>query len=322
MYSKILQNFKTIDIDKIRPSGFLKRETEWAKIACENVVKGSGFTATQSCSICTNNKYSIELNKFNIDIYGCKECGHRYSSKIPNNVEDVYSDKDYLPEMIEAVDKESDYRIERFGNERYELIKKFAKGNKLLDIGCGVGHYLQVAIKNNFEAYGQELGKDLAKWTRDHLGITVYDEPIDKIKTDIQFNVITIFDVIEHVIDPIQFISDAKRLLAKDGIMLILTPNFDSVAITMMKEKWQVICPPTHLQYFTHNSVKKLAERVGMDLVHIQTNGIDLGDLKAYYDLLGDESKAKMCSDFYNTLQPTIDASNAGNHFKFILQKR
>ncbi len=42
-----------------------------------------------------------------------------------------------------------------------------------------------------------------------------------------------------------------------------------------------------------------------MDLAHIQTNGIDLGDLKAYYDLLGDESKAKMCSDFYNTLQPS-----------------
>jgi 2-polyprenyl-3-methyl-5-hydroxy-6-metoxy-1,4-benzoquinol methylase len=321
MYSQILQTFKTIDIDRIRPLGFLKRETEWAKIACEKVVNGSGFIDIHTCPICKNNKYSIELNKFNINIYGCQKCGHRYSSKIPNNVEDVYSDKGYLPEMIEAVDKESDYRKERFGNERYELIKKFAKGNKLLDIGCGVGHYLEIAIKNNFEAYGQELGKDLAKWTREHLGITVYDEPIDKIQTDILFNVITIFDVIEHVIDPIKFISDAKRLLAKDGIILILTPNFDSVAITIMKEKWQVICPPSHLQYFTYNSVKKLADTVGMDLVHVQTNGIDLGDLKAYYDLLGDESKAKMCSAFYNILQPTIDASNAGNHFKFILQK-
>lgn len=322
MYSKILETFRAIDIDKLRPSGFLKRETEWAKLACENVVKGSGFKDINTCPICTSNKYSKELNKFDIDIYGCKECSHRYSSKIPNNVGDVYSDEGYLPEMIEVVDKESDYRKERFGIERYELIKKFAKGKKLLDIGCGVGHYLQIALKNNFEAYGQELGKDLAIWVRKNLGVTVFDEPIDKIKTDIQFNVITIFDVIEHVIDPIKFISDAKRLLAKDGIILVLTPNFDSVAITIMKEKWQVICPPSHLQYFTHDSVKKLAERVGMDLVHIQTNGIDMGDLKAYYDLLGDESKAKMCSEFYNTLQPTIDTSNSGNHFKFILQNR
>ena len=322
MYSKTLENFKKIDIDILRPQGFLQKETEWNRKSYQSVVDGSGFKENRICPICKSKNYSIEFTKFDIDIYGCKKCSHRYSSKIPNNVEDVYSDDEYLPQVIDTAHKTSDYRKQRFGSERFELIKKFCNGNKLLDIGCGTGYYLEIAIQNNFDAYGQELGKDVAKWTREHLGITIWDKPIDKIQTDIRFYVITIFDVIEHVINPIEFILNAKRLLANNGIMLILTPNFDSVAISIMKEQSQVICPPSHLQYFTYNSIKKLAEQVDMDLIYIQTNGIDLADLKSYYEFVGNESMSKMCYFFYDILQPTIDASNSGNHFKFILKKR
>ena len=65
MYSQILQTFKTIDIDRIRPLGFLKRETEWAKIACEKVVNGSGFIDIHTCPICKNNKYSRSTSDVN-----------------------------------------------------------------------------------------------------------------------------------------------------------------------------------------------------------------------------------------------------------------
>lgn len=321
MYSTTLKNFRDIDVHIMRPRGFLERETEWARESYQKVVDGSGFTDVKNCPVCKGEIRSVLFSKFTIDICRCSACGHGYASQVPANVSDVYSDANYLDQSLEATNSEAEYRKKRFYDERVTLIKQFCDGNRLLDVGCGTGLFLEVAKKQGFEVYGQELGKGMAEWTRTTFSIPVWDEPVEQIDTGVRFDAITIFDVIEHVTDPVMFVLAVKRLLADNGVIIVLTPNLDSCALSIMKEKSQIVCPPSHLQYFTMASMKEMARRTDLALEYLVTNGIDLADMKAYYDLVHEDCLARACEHLYQMLQPVVDAANSGNHFKAVFRK-
>jgi 2-polyprenyl-3-methyl-5-hydroxy-6-metoxy-1,4-benzoquinol methylase len=128
------------------------------------------------------------------------------------------------------------------------------------------------------------------------------------------------FDLIEHVENPIHLINECKRLLQSDGILVIFTPNFDSLAISIMREDSNLISPAEHLTYFNEKAVLTLAQKVQLELAYYSTNGIDLGDLKSFYESLDKKDLALACNTLFNYLQPLVDAAGAGNHLRFILK--
>jgi 2-polyprenyl-3-methyl-5-hydroxy-6-metoxy-1,4-benzoquinol methylase len=128
------------------------------------------------------------------------------------------------------------------------------------------------------------------------------------------------FDLIEHVISPVELIKSAKKMLKPDGIILVFTPQYDSVAIQEMKEYSNLIMPAEHLSYFTKTTVEKLTELTNMELVYYVTKGIDIGDLKSFYDYRMDVEKATVMNKMYDVLQPSIDQAGTGNHMRFIIK--
>ncbi len=145
--------------------------------------------------------------------------------------------------------------------------------------------------------------------------------PIDKLSTSIKYDVITMFDLIEHVPDPLKLIMNCCSLLNDKGIIVIFTPNFDSLSVHITKEFSNIISPPAHLIYFNEKTVHLLSEESGLKLIYYRTCGIDLGDLKSYYEWNGEYNLASSCNELYNIIQPVIDESGAGNHMRFILGK-
>ena len=181
---------------------------------------------------------------------------------------------------------------------------------------------MEMAKENGFEIYGQDVGKELTEWTSNKLGAKIWNQEIGKLNTEIKFDVITLFDVIEHVESPLQFLSECKKLLAEDGIIVIFTPNFDSLAFHIMKEDSNLVSFPEHLVYFSEKPVEVLSNKMGMKLIHYKTCGLDLGDLKSYYEWLGEDEIAQTYSKLYPLIQPLVDASGAGNHIRFILKNK
>lgn len=240
---------------------------------------------------------------------------------IPQNPDAVYSDEFYVDEMTETSFKNHSYRKQRFGQERLQLIHRFlGKKNTptLLDVGCGTGWFLESAQESGFKVFGQEFGKSIAAWTSNRLNIPVWTCLLRDIPEKFKFDVITMFDVLEHVPDPKALIREAKRLLRTNGFIMVFTPNLDSVGIQLMKESSSLIVPSEHLLYFTKSAVERLAKETGLALRYFCTAGIDLGDLASYYTYKNDREMARACEKLYPALQPVIDAAEAANHMRFI----
>jgi SAM-dependent methyltransferase len=153
-----------------------------------------------------------------------------------------------------------------------DLIIRRSRDNqnyKLLDIGCSYGFFLELFNhKPNFEKFGVELNKKAAaraKKIADHL----YDIPIEKFDVEDKFHFITMFELIEHVIDPKGLLIQVKQMLEKEGYILVSTPDAGSFFFRLLGKKWPSIHPAAHNFYFNSSNFQLLAEKCGLEVVSI-----------------------------------------------------
>src|SRR5262249_42287621 len=161
---------------------------------------------------------TVLFSRFDVEIVQCAACTLGYSTMFPADANDVYSNRDYLPAQKENYLANAEYRKQRFGKERLQIIADHlqarpASQSRLLDVGCGTGWFLELAQESGYQVFGIELGKELAGFTAKRLGIEVWNRHLDEIDVSDGFDVITMFDVIEHVVDPLKIMRAVKRLL-------------------------------------------------------------------------------------------------------------
>ena len=131
------------------------------------------------------------------------------------------------------------------------LIKLNPTRGRLLDIGAGLGVFLKLAIQNGWQATGIEPQPSAADYCQKHLGIKPHVGFIEDVKLNPQsFDVVTIWDVWEHVHAPIAFIDRCIDLLAPNGILALSIPNASGYPAQIFKGHWRYVMF-THLSYFT-----------------------------------------------------------------------
>lgn len=326
MFEKALREYKHIDLDEMRFPGFLEKRAVEIKKCVANVAKGKGWKEQPHCPVCKGTKRHVALSRYGLNVVKCEECGLGYMEKFPVDTADVYSDTAYLPIAQSDYLEHVDYRKQRFAKERIELISTYTKRKpqalRLLDVGCGTGWFLDAAKSEGFKVAGQEFGKELAAFTAKRLGIQVWNEAITEIATSEKFDVITLFDVIEHAPNPREIIQSIAHHLNPGGIALLFTPNFDSFAFAKLKERSSLIMPVEHLSYFTIPSLKRLVDEAGLKTLKAETKGMDIPDIYSHYrDDLKSPEVAKFLREHCDQLQAMIDAAGCANHLRFIVAK-
>ena len=93
------------------------------------------------------------------------------------------------------------------------------------------------------------------------------------------FDVITSFEVVEHLVDPATELSNFLRLLRPGGILYVTTPNFSSISRTLSGRNWNVVRYPEHLNYFTPRTLKLALASAGFPLVRSTTTGFSISRL-------------------------------------------
>ena len=128
------------------------------------------------------------------------------------------------------------------------------------------------------------------------------------------------FDVIEHLADPVKTFKDLHKLLKHNGILFIYTPNSKSISFDQMKDKQNLVIPPWHLHYFNPNSMKQLSKNK-FKTIYSSTDGLDIGDMYAYERDHGDKKFSNFLKKNYQVLQTFFDHTNYSNHLRIIFKK-
>lgn len=193
-----------------------------------------------------------------------------------------------IPTEKELIDHYSQYSRNNFIspitiNNYQELLKSFEpfrKTGKILDVGCGDGYFLAEAKKMGWEVYGTEFTDD---------AIEVCSEKGIKMKQGILnpdhyapdfFDVITSFEVLEHINNPQEEVKNIHSILRKGGLVYLTTPNFNAIERYILKERYSVIEYPEHLSYYTPKTLNYLFQKNGFRKKDIKTTGISITRIK------------------------------------------
>ena len=161
-------------------------------------------------------------------------------------------------------------------NKLLDEFEKYRSTNKLLDVGCGRGWFLQEAKKRGWKVYGTEYSETAVQLCRDN-GIEMISgklEPDSFEKNE--FDIITSFEVIEHINNPLEELENIHGFLRKDGLFYCTTPNFNSLLRYYLKEKYNVIEYPEHLSYYTKKTLNNVLKKSGFTPVKFQSTGISI----------------------------------------------
>lgn len=138
-------------------------------------------------------------------------------------------------------------------------IKSYRQGGRLLDVGCNIGLFLKVAREEGFEVTGVELNQGCAEYGKNHFGLNIHSEYLEIVNFPAEnFDVVTLFDVLEHVPDLHGFLREVGRVLKPGGLIVVQSPNLDSLMAEITGSQWNWLTPPDHLFHFTPDSLKKL----------------------------------------------------------------
>ncbi|MFH0896175.1 MAG: class I SAM-dependent methyltransferase [Bacteroidota bacterium] len=159
-------------------------------------------------------------------------------------------------------------------NQLLDKFEKFRKTGKLLDVGCGTGWFLIEAGKRGWEIYGTEFSKTAIKICREN-GIQIKEGELKETDFEINsFDIITSFEVIEHINNPHKELDSISNLLREGGLFYCTTPNFNSISRRRLKAAFKYIGYPMHLSYFTKKTLNKAIREHNFKLYSFSSTGI------------------------------------------------
>lgn len=322
MLAELLKESKAVDISKMRAANFLQRQREIEQDKLKAILEGSGWQSVPVCPVCGVGGRRTEITKYSVELVGCLNCNTRYGAQIPANLEDVYKSQSYVTYSREDNDEHYNYRRERFGRERVRILEKYCGDlteKRLIDVGCGNGYFLSVAMEKCRHCYGTEFSDKLREFTQQKTGLTVFSQSLDELPEK-NFDIVTLFDVIEHIPDPIPFIHSVDQILNPGGYILIFTPNFDSFSIRVMGEHSSIIDPTEHVVLYNLPSLSFLGKRFGYEVIYAETQGLDLQNILAMQQYLGEEANPFLLR-WNNELQTMINASQCGDYGRIMFKK-
>lgn len=146
-------------------------------------------------------------------------------------------------------------------------IAAFKPGGRLLDVGSSVGVLLTVARERGFSVKGVELSEWASEFSRREKKLDVVTGTLAGAALEAEsFDVVVVNHVLEHVPDPRGLLAEARRVLKKDGLLAVGTPNLGSVMAALRGGKWRSLRPEQHIWHFTPETLGALLTEAGFEV--------------------------------------------------------
>jgi 2-polyprenyl-3-methyl-5-hydroxy-6-metoxy-1,4-benzoquinol methylase len=154
---------------------------------------------------------------------------------------------------------------------RWRLVEQWAprrSGKRsILDIGCATGAFL-AAGSADWQVVGVEPSAEAARIAQEQLGLKIYSGTIEQAPLEPgQFDVVTMWDVLEHVTNPYETLSHVKRLLRPDGVLVARVPNLDAWDARLFGHCWAGLDQPRHIFVPSEATLTRLLQKAGFTLI-------------------------------------------------------
>lgn len=198
----------------------------------------------------------------------CPQCAFQaVTTAVTQTDIDAYYQQDYYSrdhERYNATDKSKrQVWIRRLSFLSSELRNRKTQ-IRILDIGCGTGVFLELAQREGWDVWGIEIADDGREMANQRLGGERVFADIQELPSDGQFDIITMWAIIEHLPNPELYVANVARCLAADGVVAIATPNTRSLNYRLFGSRWRYMIPPEHLVYFNLDNLAMLVEKYGL----------------------------------------------------------
>ncbi len=241
-----------------------------------------GDTAYQinKCPTCGSSESSTLFIKNGGEYAYCKKCRHIFLKKSLSTSFLLKFYSDYPTSSLEWHKNESDF-YQRIYTSGLELIQSKVIKGSILDIGCSSGYFLAQASKFGFDSFGVEPNELEASYAISQ-GINIIGKTINDIPQNSKFDVITMWDVLEHIANPCMYIQSLRPFLNDGGCIFVQIPTCDSLAARVMRDKCNMFDGIEHLTLFSAYSLNICFEKSDFYPIKFKTVITDSFALKNY----------------------------------------
>jgi len=195
--------------------------------------------------------------------FRCAQCGFVFSNPyVPKEkIIEFYSlleDREYS--------SEADGRLKNFKTILKRLAKLDKPGNKILDVGAASGIFLNQAKMDGYNVYGIEPSAFLVQEAKELYGLQLQQGTIEDYREQDKFSIITLLDIIEHLVEPDEFMDQVDALIEPGGILIIVTPDIDSLPARIVGKRWWHY-RTAHVNFFNKKSLVHLLSKHNYQII-------------------------------------------------------
>ncbi len=212
----------------------------------------------------------------------CAACGCVYVGQDPVhiNFQDLYGAGYYTGGHDQVFEDYVGQQAARRAHARRKLAllrhlpPRIPRQGRLLDVGCAAGFFLAEA-QTFYDVQGVELSEWSSAWAREQLQLSVFTGTLQQAAWPADhFDVLTLWDVVEHVPDPLPLLTEARRVLRPGGRLVLTTGDWGSRYAQSQGEDWHLMTPPWHLTMFSRATLAAVAQRAGLKVVAWRSEGV------------------------------------------------
>jgi SAM-dependent methyltransferase len=235
------------------------------------------ITATVDIRPCPNCGSSNRITKFiepPFQIVMCSDCALVYLGNPPDEgliYEQYYESTEPDGRKYRAISDDPFLaELHAINTQRSARIAGIKPSGRLLDVGCGRGNFLTIARDYGYDVYGIDISDRAVAYARKQFNLNIDVATLDDIaRTENRFDVITLWHVLEHFVDPFKHLLQVRSLLKEGGICVIEVPNLNSLKFRIARHKWHGGNHPLyHRTFFSMGTLRHALVKTGFSDVH------------------------------------------------------
>lgn len=229
-----------------------------------------------TCMVCKGQHPArLVFSKEGFEIVRCPSCGLVSRASLPEQfeLEKIY-DRSYFASIDRSIGRTG--YLDYVGDEeahrtnarrRISLLRTYLEPDSLLDVGCAAGFFVDEAVRAGWRATGIDLSRAMVDWGTTHLGAELHVGGLAGERTTRAC--ITMWDTIEHLLNPRSDLERAHALLRPGGILALSTGDSDSLLARVSLRRWHLMTPRHHNYFFSPPTIRRLLVSLGFEVLSI-----------------------------------------------------